>query len=332
MRRALPTSAAICGAIVLAAALGAILSACGQNQSAAIASSNSAAATAQPAPAPPQAPPPSQLDGFDAAYAYDQTAKLVAFGPRPAGSDANARQQQYIIAQLKSYGCPVEEDDFHSQTPIGDVAMKDIVVKIPGARPDIVLFATHYDTKTLANFVGADDGASSTALMLELARLLCARKNQLTLWIAFFDGEEAFNWEWQDPDNTYGSRNLAAQMALDGDLPHLKAMLLADMIGISNLRIERDESSTPWLTDLVWNTAARLGYGNVFVSSSLPMDDDHTPFLHRGIAACDVIDFDGAQQIWHTTNDTMDKIDPRSLGITGHVFLESFFALEQKFH
>ena len=77
--------------------------------------------------------------------------------------------------------------------------MKDIVVKIPGARPDIVMFATHYDTKTLANFVGADDGASSTAVMLELARLLCARKNQVTLWIAFFDGEEAFNWDWQDP-------------------------------------------------------------------------------------------------------------------------------------
>jgi glutaminyl-peptide cyclotransferase len=311
--------------------LGATLGACGHGQPVSSAAS-SAAAAAQQAAALPQAPPPSQLDGFDAARAYDQVAKLVAFGPRPAGSDANARQQQYLIAQLKSYGCPVEEDDFHSQTPIGNVGMKDIVVKIPGASPNIVLFGTHYDTKTLANFVGADDGASSTALMLEIARNLCGRKNQLTLWIAFFDGEEAFNWDWVDPDNTYGSRQLAAQMSLDGDLPRLKAMVLADMIGIHDLQIERDTSSTPWLTDLIWSTAARLGYGNVFVDATTSVDDDHTPFLKRGVAACDVIDLNGASAIWHTTNDTLDKIDPRSLGITGHVFLESFFALEQKFH
>jgi hypothetical protein len=308
--------------------LGAALAACGSGQSV----SGAASSTAQQAAAPSQAPPPAQLDGFDAAYAYDQVAKLVAFGPRPAGSDANRRQQQYIIAQLKSYGCPVEEDDFHSQTPIGDVGMKDIVVKIPGARPDIVMFGTHYDTKTLANFVGADDGASSTAVMLELARLLCARKNQVTLWIAFFDGEEAFNWDWVDPDNTYGSRELAAEMALSGDLPRLKAMVLADMIGISNLQIKRESDSTPWLTDLVWSTAARLGYGNVFVNQELEITDDHDAFLKRGVAACDVIDFEGASPIWHTVNDTLDKIDPRSLGITGHVFLESFFALEQKIH
>jgi len=311
--------------------LGVTLGACGKGQS--ISSAETPTAShAQPAAALPQAPSPSQLDGFDAAYAYDQVAKLVAFGPRPAGSDANRRQQQYLISQLKSYGCPVEEDDFHSQTPIGDVAMKDIVVKIPGASPDIVLFGTHYDTKTLANFVGADDGASSTALMLEIARVMCTRKNRLTLWIAFFDGEEAFNWDWVDPDNTYGSRELAAKMAIDGDLPHVKAMVLADMIGIYNLRIERDSTSTPWLTDLIWSTAARLGYGNVFVNETQSVDDDHDPFLKRGVAACDVIDLIGASQIWHTTNDTLDKIDSRSLGITGHVFLESFSALEQKFH
>jgi hypothetical protein len=316
---------ALCMALIF---LGTALAACGGGQSV----SGAASSPAQQAAAPPQAPPPAQLDGFDAARAYDQVAKLVAFGPRPAGSDANRLQQRYIIAQLKSYGCPVEEDDFHSQTPIGDVAMKDIVVKIPGARPDIVMFATHYDTKTLANFVGADDGASSTAVMLELARLLCARKNQVTLWIAFFDGEEAFNWDWQDPDNTYGSRELAAEMANSGDLSRLKAMVLADMIGISNLQIKRESDSTTWLTDLVWSTAARLGYGNVFVNQKLEITDDHDAFLKRGVAACDVIDFEGASPIWHTVNDTLDKIDPRSLGITGHVFLESFFTLEQKLH
>ncbi|MGB6546531.1 MAG: hypothetical protein WBE97_13010, partial [Candidatus Acidiferrales bacterium] len=112
--------------------LGAAMTACGKSEPVSSASSSPAPQTAPL----PQAPPPAQLDGFDASRAYDQTAKLVAFGPRPAGSDANHRQQQYIIAQLKSFGCPVEEDDFHTPTPIGNVAMKDIVVKIPGARPD----------------------------------------------------------------------------------------------------------------------------------------------------------------------------------------------------
>jgi peptidase M28-like protein len=313
--------------------LGATLGACGHGPAASESSAAPSAAQQQPVAAPPQPPPPSQLDGFDAERAYDQVAKLVAFGPRPAGSDANRRQQQYIISELKSYGCPVEEDDFQArQTPIGDVGMKDIVVKIPGASPDIVLFGTHYDTKTLANFVGADDGASSTGLMLEIAREMCGRKNQLTLWIAFFDGEEAFNWDWVDPDNTYGSRQLAAQMSLDGDLPRVKAMVLADMIGIYNLQIKRDTTSTPWLTDLIWNTAARLGYSSTFVNDTTSVDDDHDPFLKRGVASCDVIDLEGASQIWHTVNDTLDKIDPRSLAITGHVFLESFSALEQKFH
>src|SRR4029077_2381768 len=138
---------------------------------------------------------------------------------------------------------------------------------IPGASPDIVLFLTHYDTKRLPNFVGADDSGSSTGGMLELARLLCPRKNALTIWIAFLDGEEAFNLEWRDPDNTYGSRELAARMAISGDLARTKAVLLADMIGSRNLVIKRDTLSTSWLTDLVWSTASRLGYGDIFVSS-----------------------------------------------------------------
>ncbi len=128
------------------------------------------------------------------------------------GSNAIHRAQAYIIDQLKSFGCPVEEEDFHApSTPVGDVAMKNIVVKIPSANPNIILYASHYDTKRIANFVGADDGGSSTGVLLELARLLCARKNAEPIWLAFFDGEEAFNLNWADPDNTYGSREMAAQ-------------------------------------------------------------------------------------------------------------------------
>jgi hypothetical protein len=304
---------------------------CGHGQPAA--ASGNGAAQASPQMQFPPAPPAAQTGGFDGNRAYELDKELVAIGPRPAGSEANEHQQTFIISQLKSYGCPVTEDDFHASTPAGNLAMKDIIVKIPGTRPDIVLYATHYDTKLLPNFVGADDGASSTALMMELARSLCARKSSLTVWIAFLDGEEAVV-EWSDTDSTYGSRELAAELALSGEISKVKAMVLADMIGISNLQILRDTNSTGWLTDLVWSTAQRLGYGNVFLNSTSSVEDDHTPFLRRGVAACDVIDLDDTAQrgIWHTTQDSFDKIDPRSIALVGHVFIETLPALEQKIH
>ncbi len=161
----------------------------------------------------------------------------------------------------------MEQQDFHaSWTPVGDVAMKNILVKIPSANPNIILYGSHYDTKRIANFVGADDAGSSTGVLLELARLLCARKNAETIWLAFFDGEEDFNFNWTDTDNTYGSRELAASMALSGELPRVKAMILVDMVGPANPVYKRETNSTPWLTDLIWSTAARLGYGSVFVN------------------------------------------------------------------
>jgi glutaminyl-peptide cyclotransferase len=273
--------------------------------------------------------PPDKTGGFDGQRAFQHVADLVAIGSRTAGTDGNHRAQDYIISQLKGFGCTVDPEAFHTPTPVGDVEMKNIVVKIPGASPDIVLFLTHYDTKRLPNFVGADDGGSSTGLMLELSRLLCARKNALTIWIAFLDGEEAFNFQWQDPDNTYGSRELAARMALSGDLARTKAVILADMIGSKDLRIKRDTNSTSWLTDLVWSTASRLGYGDTFVSSTTAVEDDHIPFLRRSVSSVDIIDLE--IPYWHTSQDTMDKLSPRSLGAVGHVLTAVLRQLEQKF-
>ena len=255
-------------------------------------------------------------------------------GPHVAGTDGSHRVQQYIVSKLKSFGCPVDQEDFHSPTPIGNVAMQNIVAKIPGASSDIVMFTTHYDSKMIPGFVGANDGGSSTAVTLEMARLLCARKNALTFWLVFFDGEEAFNFEWQDPDNTYGSRELAARMALSGDLAHTKAMVLTDMIGGRDLIIKRDSNSTGWLTDMVWSTAARLGYKNVFVSAGTTMEDDHLPFVARKVPSVDIIDLDdpASEGFWHTTADTLDKVSPVSLAIIGHVLVEVIPQLEQKFH
>jgi peptidase M28-like protein len=300
---------------------------------------NKQPSTAMPSPNQPSAPPPASAGGFDGARTYEHVRHLVAFGPRPPASDAIHQAQTYIVSQLKSYGCQVEEHDFHGSSVLGDLSMKNIIAKTPGTAPGIVLYATHYDTVRIPNFVGADDGGSGTATMLELARILCTRKNALNVWIVFFDGEEAQgNWtdknslQWDANNSTYGSREMAASMALSGDLKRVKAMILADMIGPSNLKIKRDTNSTLWLVDLIWNTAAHLGYASVFVNEPYPiMGDDHLSFIRRGIPACDIIDFDILDTYWHTPEDTLEKIDPRSLAIAGHVFLETLPALEQRF-
>jgi Zn-dependent M28 family amino/carboxypeptidase len=254
--------------------------------------------------------------------------QLVAIGPHPAGSEGIRRAQSYIIQQLKSFGCPLEEQDFHASTPIGDVAMKNVLVKIPSANQNIILYASHYDTKRIEQFVGADDAGSSTGVLLELARILCGRKNAQTIWLAFLDGEEAFNLQWADPDNTYGSRELAASMALSNTLRHVKAMILVDMVGPVNPTFKRETNSTPWLTEVLWSTAARLGYGDVFVNDSSAVEDDHLAFLNRDVPAADIIDLD--VPYWHTTRDTLDKIDPRTLAITGHVLIAALPELEKK--
>ncbi len=286
------------------------------------------AQAASPAPVPEQAPPSSQTGGFDGQKAFEHVAKLVGFGPRPPDSAGIHLAQQYIHEQLASYGCAIEEDDFHAATPIGSVAMKNIVAKSPGEGPGIILLLTHYDTLRKENFVGAVDGGSSTGLMLEMARLLCTRKQPASVWIAFLDGEEAFV-HWSDTDSIYGSRELAAKLAVAGQLKQVKAVILADMIGPNNLKIRRESSSTRWLTDLVWHTAERLGYQSYFLSDETAVNDDHLAFLHRGVPAVDLIDLND-YPYWHTTEDTLDKVSPRSLAIVGHVILETVNQLEKR--
>ena len=292
------------------------------------------------APPPPQiapadqAPPPEKTGGFDGNRAYDHVAKQVSFGPRPSGSPAIAKLQDYLLAELKSYGCTTDVDSFTSDTPAGRIAMKNILVKIPSEKPGIILLGTHYDTKRLANFVGADDGGSSTGVMLELARLLCSQKGRYAVWIAFFDGEEAIREQWEDPDNCYGSREMAARFAIGGDLTKIKAFLLADIVGTRTPHFKRESYSTKSLVDLVWSTAKRLGYDNIFLDEATPIEDDHQSFLKRNVPSADVIDLDarpnGDVFYWHTSEDTLDKISPKSLAITGHVFLESVKQLQAK--
>ena len=296
-------------------------------------------ATGQPpfmskaATAPPQAsddaPPPDKTGGFDGQRAYRLVAKQVAFGPRPSGTPELARLQDFLQSDLKSYGCTAETDSFSADTPIGRLPMKNILVKIPGEKPGIILLGTHYDTALKENFVGADDGGSSTALMLELARLLCSQHGKYAVWIAFFDGEEAMR-QWSDTDSRYGSREMAAKLAMSGDLKKIKAFLLADIVGGRNARFPRESSSTPAFVNLFWETAHRLGYSSLFLDEAFSAEDDHDSFLKRGVPAVDVIGDFTTNGYWHTPQDDLGKISPKTLAIVGHVFLESLKQLQSQ--
>jgi len=301
--------------------------------------SNSSHAVGQPpflsavASAPPQAsddaPPPDKTGGFDGKRAYSLVAKQVAFGPRPSGSPAIAKLQDFLQSELQSYGCTVDTDGFTADTPVGRLPMKNFLVKVPGEKPGSILLGTHYDTRLQDNFVGADDGGSSTALMLELARLLCPHRGKYAVWIAFFDGEEAMK-QWSDTDSRYGSREMAARLSLSGDIKKVKAFLLADIVGGRKAQFFRESSSTPALVDLVWNTAHKLGYLDLFRDSSTAAQDDHDSFLARGVPAVDVIADFMNNGDWHSPQDNLDKISAKTLAIVGHVFQESVKELQAR--
>ena len=306
-----------------------LLAACNSSDAAKKSAPVVSAAAKTPAQQPDEnTPAPESTGGFDGKRAFADVAKQVDFGPHPAGSQSIAQVQDYILAQLSSAGCTAEVDPFTSQTPAGEVPMKNILVKIPGERPGIIMLATHYDTKKIDNFVGADDGGSSTAVMLEVARNLCGQHGRYQVWIAFFDGEEAVNLEWKDPDNRYGSRQMAAKLNMSGDLKNIRAFILADIVGTRELRLKRDSNSDKALTDLVWSTANRLGYSGVFVQAPTAIDDDHQSFSTRGVKTVDIIDLE--IPYWHTPQDTLDKISSKSLAVVGHTILETVKQLQTK--
>ena len=327
-REALRLRLVMCGVLLLPALAGCKSS--DTNDHANAAGKPAVATPAAVGQVPNDALPADKTGGFDGTLAYNHVAKLVSFGPRPSGSQAITQVQDYITSQLSSFGCTVDADSFSSDTPAGRLAMKNIVAKIPGEREGIILLGTHYDTKRLDNFVGADDGGSSTGLMLEMARRMCEMRPRYSIWIAFFDGEEAVRQQWQDPDNRYGSRQMAAKMAASGDLKKVHAMILADLVGGKNLLLEREQYSTRALTDVIWGTAKRLGYESIFVDQTMPVDDDHLSFLQRGVPSADIIDLVNSAGYWHTPQDTMDKGSAKSLGIVGHVILESVRELQTK--
>jgi Zn-dependent M28 family amino/carboxypeptidase len=282
--------------------------------------------------APLAAPTPSLAQQhFNGAKALEYAREFVAIGPRWPTSQGHTQAEAFLRDHFKHD--QLEEDAFIANTPIGAVPMRNFIVRFPGKKNGVIVLATHYETNyplRNINFVGANDGGSTTGLLMAIAdqlRLETAHGKLLdgySVWLLFDDGEEAIE-SWSSSDSTYGTRHLAAKWGRDGTLGRIKAFILADMIGDKSLDIQRETRSTDWLVDLMTHAAHKFGYDQYFFQTDEPVEDDHLPFVERGVPSIDVIDLDyGPNNSYHhTAQDTMDKISARSLTVDGDVFMET---------
>jgi glutaminyl-peptide cyclotransferase len=279
--------------------------------------------------------------------------------PRISGTDVLRITQQYVDAAPKRYiGSPGHAaaeafirdhfqpeaakgnfitDEFYARTPIGVLPMRNFIVKFPGRKDGIIVLASHYETNYWLkdiNFVGANDGACTTALLIAIGQYL--RNNPprgYSVWLLFDDGEESITPTWTDSDSLYGTRHIAAKWAADGTLGKIKAFIVADMIGWKEMNIDREQNSTPWLEDLLAQAGKDTGHSAYLFRVTGAVDDDHLPFKQRGVPVLDIIDFeygtpDNPEAYHHTALDTMDKLSAHSLQVSADLILDIFHLID----
>jgi Zn-dependent M28 family amino/carboxypeptidase len=279
------------------------------------------------------APAPASLhDAFNADQAYAYTAQVAGFGERPPGSAGHQKTQALIKQVLKKNGAVIESDDFTAQTPRGPIAVHNIIGKFnvsTDPNQKIFILAGHYDTLFKKGFIGANDGASSTAILLAFADTLAHEKTNMQIWLVWTDLEEALE-SFVGDDGLYGSRHLAQKLKANGSAPRVKGLFLLDMIGDKDLSVGRELKSTRWLQDFITTAAKQLGYSQYFFQYETEIIDDHVSFLNVGIPSVDVVDakfgrmgpqFDGMGEFHHANTDTMDKVSKKSLEIVGRTIL-----------
>jgi Zn-dependent M28 family amino/carboxypeptidase len=276
---------------------------------------------------------PQNLPQFDGKRALDYTRQYVAVGPRWIGSPGHAKAEAFLKEQFRRD--ELEEDTFTTNTPAGPMEMHNFIVRFPGKKDGVIVLASHYETNyPLRNihYVGANDGGSTTGLLIEMANYLRGKTlDGYSVWLLFTDGEEAVK-SWTDADSVYGSKHLAEKWQADGTLKRIKAFILADMLGDRDLDVQRDLNSTPWLEDLIYQAATEYGWQSYFFQTKTSDEDDHLPFVHRGVPCADLIDLDYGYNnaYWHTADDTMDKLSAKSLTIAGDTILETIRLLDQR--
>ncbi len=280
---------------------------------------------------------------FNGQAAYTLTAQLLQVAPkRFNGSPGHLKAEEFIKQHFAPEAAKgnFETDTFTASTPAGFQTMRNYIVKFPGKKDGIIVLASHYETNYPLRdieFYGANDGAATTALLIEIGNVLRAHPPEgYSVWLVFDDGEEAVK-SWSASDSLYGTRHLAAKWANDGTLGKIKAFLVADMIADKDLNIDHVDNSTPWLLDMLKVAAKNTGHSAYIFKYRESEEDDHLPFAQRGVPVLDVIDAhygpitDTAPDGYHhTAQDTLDKISARSLQISGDLFLEMIRLINQR--
>jgi hypothetical protein len=277
----------------------------------------------------------SRKSPFDGKRAYDDLIAIVEIGPRPPGSEGAERLRVLLREKLAAAGLAVSEHAFEAHTPLGSRRMVNLVAKVVGSRPGVIALSNHYDTKHFPDirFVGANDGGSTTAWMLEMARTLGPKRTGRGVWLIWFDGEEALK-EWTDRDSLYGSREMVRVLRESGQLEQIRAVINVDMIGDCYLGILRDPGAPAWLSNAVWTKASELGLGGHFLLEARSIADDHVPFRLAGAPALNLIDYEYGgspadhRNNWHTVNDTIEKVCPASLQAVGDVLYHAVSGIE----
>jgi len=277
-------------------------------------------------------------DGFNAQQAFAYTAKVVGFGERWPGSPGHKKTEDLIHQVLQKDGAQIEADDFTApKTPKGPIEVHNIVGKfnVTGdPRQKIFILAGHYDTLFKpAGFLGANDGGSSTAILLAFADALAGQKTKMQIWLVWTDFEEAVNSFFDANDGgLYGSKHLAQELKANGTVPRVKGFFLLDMIGDKDLNITRETNSARWLQDYIYQAAAQLGYSQYFFKYEESIIDDQQSFLDVGIPSVDVVDamygrmgrgFDNMGEFHHAVTDTMDKVSVHSFEVVGKTILRT---------
>jgi glutaminyl-peptide cyclotransferase len=277
-------------------------------------------------PAPTEQAPPLEASNFNGERALFEVHSLVALGARDAGTPGAERAAQYLKSRLQELGVEASVDTFTNQTPLGVRAFHNVIGRIPGTRPGLILLGSHFDTKSgiAPDFQGANDSGSSTGALLELARLLAKHGSPgPEIHLLFFDGEEAVH-HYSDIDGLHGSRHHAQRMVDEGRDKDVLAMILMDMIGDRDLSVTIPRNVTRELAIALLRAADAEGQREKFVLFPFEIGDDHEPFLRRGMPALNIIDFQfgsapGRNDYWHTRLDTLDKLSAESLGLIGRV-------------
>lgn len=271
---------------------------------------------------------------FNGQRAFEDIRQLVAIGPRVAGTPGAQAARDYIKKELQAAGLTVVEQSFDASTPVGIIHMVNLRVPLPvtAAPKQRLVIGGHYDTKRFKDFtfVGANDGGSSAAFLIELARALKGRSTPIPIELLFLDGEEATG-EWEGNDHTYGSRYYVEAARKDGTLKSIKAFVLVDMIGDADLHIKRETNSTPYLASAILDAARKLGRRE-FSSEPYPVEDDHQEFLAAGVPSVDLIDLEyytpSGQMAWHSRYDTLENVSASSMQAVGDVLIAALPALE----